>query len=442
MSILAPVAALLLGATFLLAGNGLQTTLLPIRGELEAFSAVSIGVMGSAYYLGFVGGCLLTNRIVKRVGHIRVFAAMVCGASAVPLLHVLVVDTVVWWVLRAITGFCIASLFLVIESWLNEKATNRTRGTIFSIYTTLNYAAITVGQLLIILYDPTLFPLYAIASVLVSVAAIPVALTSATAPAPLAEVKVRPLHLFRISPVGMVGCAAIGICNGSFWSLGPAYGVGIGLSSPEIAIFMSVTVIGGALSGWPAGRISDRVDRRIVMVVGSTLAAMIGLALFLATGHMPEAIAPLAFAFGAFSFPIYALSVAHVNDHITTESFVEVTGGLLLVNGISAVIGPLLASAAIDYAGPEALFLFTASIYLLLTLFILLRMRVRAAPPDEQRADFVVVADSVASSTRSLDPRIEEEAEREMAETGGAEEPLAEAGVPQEEGTAAKPENN
>src|SRR5690606_29967685 len=387
--------------------------------------------MGSAYFLGFVGGCLFTNRLVSRVGQTPVFAAMVAGASLVPLILVLVVATLIWWVLRATTGFCMAALFLVIESWLNEKAENRTRGSIFSVYTTLNYTAITVGQLLITLHDPALFPLFAIASVLVSLAAIPVALTGATAPAPLSEVRLRPLYLVRLSPVGVAGCAAIGMCNGAFWSLGPAFAAGIGLSTTEIAIFMSVTVIGGALSQWPFGRLSDRVDRRIIIITGSLLAASAGLGIYLATDWMPAAIAPLAFAFGAFSFPIYALSVAHVNDHITTESFVEVTGGLLLVNGISAVIGPLLASAAIDYAGPEALFLFTASIYLLLTLFILLRMRVRAAPPDEQRADFVVVADSVASSTRSLDPRIEEEAEREMAETGGAEEPLAEAGVPQ-----------
>src|SRR5690625_4855145 len=142
ISIIAPVAALLLGATLLLTGNGLQTVLLPIRADMEAFSALSIGVMGSAFYIGFIGGSLLTNRLVARVGHIRVFAAMVAGASAVPLIHVLFVDTTLWWILRAITGFCIAGLLLVVESWLNEAADNRTRGAIFSIYTTLNYGSI------------------------------------------------------------------------------------------------------------------------------------------------------------------------------------------------------------------------------------------------------------------------------------------------------------
>jgi len=437
VSILAPVAALLVGATLLLAGNGLQTTLLPIRAQFEVFSDLSIGVMGSAYFLGFVGGCLFTNRLVSRVGHIRVFAAMVAGASSVPLIHVLVVDTLIWWVLRATTGFCMAALFLVIESWLNEKAENRTRGSIFSVYTTLNYTAITVGQLLITLHDPALFPLFAIASVLVSLAAIPVALTGATAPAPLSEVRLRPLYLVRLSPVGVAGCAAIGMCNGAFWSLGPAFAAGIGLSTTEIAIFMSVTVIGGALSQWPFGRLSDRVDRRIIIITGSLLAASAGLGIYLATDWMPAAIAPLAFAFGAFSFPIYALSVAHVNDFITNESFVEVTSGLLLMNGIAAVIGPLIAASAMAYEGPGALYLFTSSVYLLLAGFAFLRMRVRAAPADAQKADFVVLSESVATSTAGLDPRAEDKLS-EGVPSGTADEPPKEELAEEEQPAASR----
>lgn len=421
MRLLAPVAALLFSVTLLLAGNGLQTTLLPVRAEMEVFPAFSIGVMGSAYFLGFVAGCLLTSRLVSQVGHIRVFAAMVAGASAMPLIHVLVVEPWAWWVLRAVTGFCIAALFLVIESWLNERADNRSRGTIFSVYTTLNYGAMTAGQLLITLYDPALFPLFAIASVLVSLAAIPVALTRSAAPASLSEVRMRPLHLLRLSPVGVAGCAAIGLSNGAFWSLGPAYAVGIGLNTTEIALFMSVTVIGGALSQWPFGRLSDRLDRRVVIIAVALLSTASGLGLYLATDYLAVAIAPLAFAFGAFSFPLYALSVAHVNDLISSESFVEVSGGLLLVNGIAAVIGPLLAAGAMGYAGPAALFLFMAVVYLLLAAFAFLRMRIRPLPAETHGAEFVVVAETVASTTVALDPRAEEPEEE------GPEEEAAEA---------------
>ncbi len=436
MRMLAPVAALLLSATILLAGNGLQTTLLPVRAEMEIFPAFSIGLMGSAYFLGFVAGCLLTSNLVRRVGHIRVFTAMVAGASAMPLVHILVIDPVAWWVLRAVTGFCIAALFLVIESWLNERADNHTRGAIFSIYTTLNYAAITVGQLMIMFYDPRLFPLFAIASVLVSVAAIPVALTTSAAPAPLSNVRMRPLHLLRISPVGVVGCAAIGMCNGAFWSLGPAYAVGIGFNTTQIALFMSVTVIGGALSQWPFGRLSDRLDRRMVIIGVGVLSAMSGLGLFLVTGRWPAAIAPLAFAFGAFSFPVYALSVAHVNDLITNESFVEVSSGLLLVNGLAAVIGPLLAATAMGYAGPAALFLFIAIIYLVLSAFAFLRMRIRPLPAETHGAEFVVVAETVATNPVALDPRADDaSSDEEVAE--GVEMQAEPADVP-EPGTPAE----
>ncbi|MFN4281504.1 MAG: hypothetical protein ACK4NA_02565 [Alphaproteobacteria bacterium] len=168
---IAPVGALLLGVAFLLTGNGLQSTLLPVRAEIESFSTLSIGVMGSAYYIGFALGCVLCPHIVRGVGHIRAFSAMVAIAAAVALLHALVLSPAAWWPLRAITGFCFAGLYLVIESWLNDRATNETRGAIFGIYTFVNLTVITVGQFMITLYDPASFPLFALASILVSLAA-------------------------------------------------------------------------------------------------------------------------------------------------------------------------------------------------------------------------------------------------------------------------------
>lgn len=405
LKVLAPVGALLTSVTILLAGNGLQTTLLPLRAGLEVFSPFAISLMGSSYFLGFVAGCLFTSHLVRRVGHIRTFAAVVAAASAVPLLHLLLVDVLAWPVLRAITGFCMAALFLVIESWLNERAANHTRGTVFAAYTTLNFGAITAGQLLITLYDPAQFSLFAIASVLVSLAAIPVALTTSAAPAPLSEVRLRPLRLLELSPVGVAGCLVIGLAGGSFWSLGPVFAVAVGLEVREVAIFMSVTVVGGALSQWPFGRLSDRLDRRVVIAAVALLSAATGVALFLATGGWPPAILPLAFAFGAFSFPLYALSVAHVNDVIGDESFVEVAGGLLLVNGLAAVVGPLVAVTVMNLQGAGGLFLFTACVHAGLVLFTLVRMRVHSLPAETHGADFVPVARNVTASPLALDPR-------------------------------------
>ena len=188
---IAPIAALLLSVAILLTGNGLQGTLLPLRAQIEAFSMLDIGLMGSAYNLGFALGCLLASFIVRRVGHIRSFTAMICIASSVALAHTLFLKPATWWLLRAITGFCFAALFMIIESWLNERSTKENRGTVFSIYTIISLTVLTVGQLMIMLYDPAAFPLFCIIAILISLAAVPVALTTAQAPAPISNVKIR-----------------------------------------------------------------------------------------------------------------------------------------------------------------------------------------------------------------------------------------------------------
>lgn len=406
--LLAPIGALLLSATILLSGNGLQTTLVPLRASLESFSALSIGLMGSSYFAGFVVGCLLTARMVRRVGHIRVFAVMASAASIMPLLHVLMVDALAWWVFRAVTGFCIAGLFLVIESWLNERADNATRGTVFTTYTTLNFLAITTGQMLIIVHDPALFIPFAITSIIVSVAAIPVALTTSAEPARLAEVKLRPTHLLSVSPVGVITCLAVGLGNGAFWALGPVFAGAVGLNVAEIAIFMTVTVLGGAVSQLPFGRLSDHFDRRAVIVAVSLLSVASGLLMFFSTRSWEAAILPLAFAYGAFAFPLYALAVAHVNDVITNQSFVEISGGLLLVNGVGSVIGPLLAATTMEAVGPGGLFLYISIVHVTLAGFAYARMRRQPLPPETHSAGFVTIADPAAPLPVDLDPRADD----------------------------------
>ena len=175
-SVIAPIAALLLSVALLLMGNGLQGTLLPVRASIEAFSSIDIGIMGSAYFIGFGLGCFYGSRLVRRAGHIRTFTAMVAIASSAVLAHAIVVSPVLWWFLRAATGLCFAVLYLVIESWLNEKATNENRGLVFSIYTFINLTVITIGQMMLILDEPTNFPLFALSSILLSLAAVPVAM--------------------------------------------------------------------------------------------------------------------------------------------------------------------------------------------------------------------------------------------------------------------------
>ncbi len=197
-------------------GNGLQGTLIPVRGNLESFAAFEIGLLGSAYYAGFALGCFVGPALISRAGHIRAYLAMVSVASIIALLHVLYIEPFLWWILRGIMGFCFAVLYIVIESWLNECSTNETRGKIFSIYTAINLTVITAGQMMLGLADPKSFALFALSSILVSLAALPVAFTTAVSPGPVAVVRPRLVKFYQVSPVGIAGCLAVGLANGSF----------------------------------------------------------------------------------------------------------------------------------------------------------------------------------------------------------------------------------
>ncbi|UUX49031.1 MFS transporter [Nisaea acidiphila] len=423
MTSIIPLVPLLLSIAILLMGNGLQGTLLPVRAGMEAFGSVEIGILGSAYFLGFMAGCLYGPRVVRVVGHIRTFTGMVAVASTVVLIHALVLEPIIWWSLRAITGFCFAVLYMVVESWLNEKSTNQNRGLVFSVYTIINLTVITVGQLLLMTADPKSFPLFAFASILVSIAAVPVALTRIDQPAPLEVVQLRLLRLFRISPVGVVGCIAVGVANGAFWSLAPVYALNaMGDSAvSSVAIFMSIVVIAGAIGQYPLGRLSDRIDRRLVIIGACLGSATAGIGMVLLAAYIPFGVFVFGFMFGLFAFPIYALSVAHLNDFITEPSdYVEAASGLLLVFAIGAIAGPTLASAVIDLVGIQYLFAFTATVHILAAAFCAYRMNVRAPAPVE---DHIAFNDAVvlAQTTAAVDPLSPEDGE--TGETAPDEKP-------------------
>lgn len=406
LRVIAPVAALLLSVALLLMGNGLQGTLLPVRAQLEDFGSVNIGILGSFYYAGFALGCLLGPKAVKRVGHIRVFTAMVSIASTTSILHAMVLTPELWWALRGITGFCFATLYMVIESWLNEKSTNETRGMIFSIYTIINLTVITVGQMMLTFASPLSFTLFGLASILVSIAAVPIAMTRAPAPAPLAAVKIRPKYLFSISPAGFIGCLAVGLANGSFWSLAPVFAQRTDGDVAAIAIFMSVAVIAGAIGQYPMGRLSDKIDRRKVIIISCLGAAIAGITLVLMSRYWEPGLLIAAAFFGLFAFPLYAICVAHLNDHVEADGFVEAASGLLLVFAVGAVIGPILASTVMGYFGTDMLFAFTAVVHIVVAGYVIFRMRKTLSPPSEERVDFaesMLVAQTVSTIDTTTD---------------------------------------
>jgi MFS family permease len=408
LTLLAPVSALMLGVATLLVGNGLLGTLLPVRAGIEQFPTIAIGIMGSTYFVGFVGGCLLGPRLVQRAGHIRTFTAMVAIASALALVHLLAVEPVVWWAARGAAGFCFACIYLVVESWLNERATNNTRGTILSVYTMINLLAITGGQFLLTLYDPASFPLFVLVSMIFSLGAVPVALTRAPSPAPLSTVRLRPLRLYKLSPVGFGGCFAVGLANGAFWMLAPLFVAESGRDISAIAEFMAFTIVAGALAQWPFGRVSDHMDRRYVLAVAAGLSALAGIALVFASHAWPGGLLVSAALFGAFSFPMYSLCVAHANDVMEREEFVEASSGLLLANGLGSALAPTIASLAMTKIGPSGLFLYTAVIHAAMIVFVLHRMRRRAVLPGEHER-FVPLAEATPTVV-TLDPRSDETA--------------------------------
>lgn len=430
------VGAVLASVAFLLTGHGLQLTLLPIRAALEGFSQFEIGLLGSTYFGGYVLGCIVVPRIMIRSGHPRTFAALIALAVCAALVHAMIVNPFVWMGARTITGFCLAGLYLIVESWLNERADNETRGTIMATYVTVNLLMLTAGQMMVTLFDPLSFVQFSVAAMAISLAAIPIALTTSQQPAPVTLVRFRPRALFQLSPAGFVAVFLIGMSNGAFWALGPSFGQLIGLSVTDTALFMSAAVFGGAVLQYPIGRISDRVDRRFVMV--GLAVASIGLGILL-SGYLP--IGPhsrqvIAFLFGAAILPAYTVAAAHAYDFARKDGYVEVSAGLLLLFGLGSILGPLPASGLMDLLRPGALFLFMAAVNAVLAGYVLYRVLRRSPVPRAEKegynlgnvAPVAVVSDAPAfeQSPLVVDPL-------EPADPRPVEEPLGQATVREEE---------
>lgn len=378
---LAPVASLLVGVAILLTGQGLQGTLLPVRATLEQFSIFGVGFIGGTYFLGFTLGCLFGARMIRSVGHVRVFAAMTAAASAAPLLHGLWINIWSWALLRSVSGFCFAVLYMVIESWINEKASNENRGTIFSAYALINMTVLAVGQQMLLLEDPRTLTLFAVASVLVSLAAVPVVLSTSEHPRLVKSVSLNIAYLYRTSPAGMLGALATGLANGSFWALAPVFAASYSDDLALAAGVMTASVLGGAISQWPLGHLSDRIDRRYVMASISFGSAAMAVAIWIFVDRLvPLHIAMLCAAWGAMAFPLNSISVAHANDKARPNEYVMLSGGLLLMYGMGAVAGPIISSTLMGSVGAAGLFLFTALIHTVLLLYILNRV-LREAPP-------------------------------------------------------------
>ncbi|HET9538158.1 MAG: MFS transporter [Mesorhizobium sp.] len=415
-----PILSLLRGTAFLLAASGLHGLLLPLRGQQEGFSTAALGLLGTAWAGGFIAGCIFAPRLVRRVGHVRAFGAFAASGAIVALLTGLLINAPAWIVLRACTGFTMAGAFMVIESWLNERATNENRGTIFGLYMMVTYASIMAGQMIVAAGDVQSASLFMVAGIFFCCSLIPTAVSSAASPKPLQDVSLDLRGLYANSPVAFVGCVLIGVANGAWGTLGAVYGARIGISTAEIALMMSLVVVAGAAMQMPVGRISDKTDRRYVLATASLGTAFFGLLIFFVTPRTGTFVIAMTAAYGALAYTLYSLVVAHANDHAKSEDFVKVSGGLLLLYGFGTMIGPVLGAVLMGNLRPESLFLATAVAHAALAGYAAMRVAKRAPVPVEDREAFQSLpADrAVTPEALRLDPRGEAEQENSMAEQG------------------------
>ncbi|MTI43933.1 putative MFS family arabinose efflux permease [Roseibium hamelinense] len=404
------ILALLAGSGLLLLAGGLHGLLLPVRGLEEGFSDGDLGLLGAGWAAGYVAGCLLAPMVVKRVGHIRAFGVLSSLAAISVLLNLLFIEPVFWVVLRAVSGFCFAGAAMIVESWLNERATPQNRGKVFGIYTMINLGATTAGQMLLTLGDTTGYAFFIIGSIIYSLALLPTALSTAATPAPLTQAKLDPVTLWKNSPIAVVAIFLVGISNGAFGSLGAVYGKRIGLDVTEIAIMMSLALLAGAMIQIPVGFASDRLDRRIVLIAMAVCAMALGGALSLLGGGDPITTIALIGLFGGMIYSMYPVIVAHASDHADPGDFLKTSGGLLLLFGIGTMVGPIAASLLMSLTYPGALFQVTATAHLSMILFAIWRISKRAPVTGEEKTEFVPVIATARPSTPEtavLDPRLD-----------------------------------
>ena len=398
---------LFFGLLLISAGNGLQVVLLGTRAPEAGFSNIATGIVMSGYFAGIFAGSIIVPHILARVGHVRVFGAMSAIASAAVLLHVVFLDPFGWTGMRFASGFSFAGMYIVCESWLNEKATNETRGQLLSLYMITNMAGMAAGQLMISLGETGGAGLFLLASVMVSIAVVPILITASAAPSFEAPERISFRRLVQVSPLAVVGMVFVGIVISMVFGMGAVYGRNIGLDNTQVGYFMTSITLGTLALQYPVGRLSDKFDRRVV-IFGATVfgGIAIGIAsLFGADQFILLLIMML--IFGGLVFSLYSLFIAHANDYLAPSQMVAMSSGLLMVNGAGAVIGSPLAASVIEVFGTRGFMPTIAGFLFLLAGFVLYRMKMRSAVPAEAQGVFVAIPDASSGVAVNLSPEVE-----------------------------------
>jgi MFS family permease len=383
--------ALLAGVALLVAGNGLQATLLGVRAGLEGMADETVGVVMSAHFAGFVAGSIYAPSLIQRVGHIRAFAALASIASAVALCFAIFATPLAWIALRGLHGACYAGLVIVAESWLNASASRERRGRVLALYMIVMYGSWTASQLFLTLAPADGFVLFCLVSVCLSLALVPITLTEAGIPGVVAATRLKLGRLYALSPLALVGSFVLGLTVSAFFGMAPTFAQSIGLEKDAIAIFVGAMLTGALILQWPLGWLSDRVDRRYVIVGTSAVAAAIAALIAAYPEASPGRLIALSCLLGGATMPAYSLCVAHLNDHIEEDELIAAASGLVLVYGIGSAMGPFAASVVMGSLGPEGLFVFIAVAMVAYAVYSGYRFTQRAAPAPEDKESYTAV---------------------------------------------------
>ena len=399
IKVIASTWALLLGLFLLQVGNGLQGTLIGVRGGIEGFSTFELSIIVAGYFLGFLGGSKMTPEMIRRVGHVRVFAALGSFISATLILYPAVTEPWAWSLFRVILGFCLSGVYVTAESWLNNASTNETRGQALSAYMIVQTGGIIAAQGLVAVGDPADWILFVIASVLVSVSFAPILLS--VSPTPPFEAT-RPMtiwELYRASPLGMVGMTLLGAVFAAQFGMASVYGTEAGLSVGQISALISIIFVGAVVLQYPVGWISDRMDRRVLICACALVGGVAGVIGWL-FGESYQVLLAMGFVMGGISNPLYALLIAYTNDYLDPTQMAGASGALIFVNGVGAILGPIFTGWTMAAVGPHGFWLYMGAIMAAIAGYALWRMTRRAsAYASDGDYDAVPYAPIVPSAT-------------------------------------------
>lgn len=387
----------MLGTALLLLGNGLLSTLIALRGSIEGFSDQMLGLMGSAYFVGFLLGTWIVPPMIRRIGHIRAFAYFAATIAAVILLHSLIVNEWVWLLLRLIIGVVLVGFYTVIESWLNSRSEPATRGLVFATYMMVNLSALAGAQQLLHFSSPDSFVLFSIAAVMVCLSVLPLVSTRQPQPVVHDVPRLTVRLMWQAAPTAVVAAVASGLAMGAFWSLAPLYAARLDYDAGGVAMLMTATILGGALLQLPLGRLSDRGDRRYALVLAASGAAVGGVLMALFGSSMYVLLAS-AFLFGGMAFALYPITIAHLVDHLPQEQILSGNAGMLLLHGLGAIAGPAIAGGLMALVGAPALPLYFAAVLAPLALYVLLTSRGHRDVIVEEPAQFVPMVRTAATA--------------------------------------------